>query len=53
MQKMTEHQIVAILKQPKPVSPSKNFAVNMVWAIQLSINGVINTMVWKSQILNA
>jgi hypothetical protein len=40
MKKMIEHQIVTILKKPKPVFPSENFTVNMVWTIQPSINGV-------------
>ena len=52
MKKMIEHQIVYILKKLKPVFLSKNFAVNMASATRLSINGVINTVVWKPQISN-
>jgi hypothetical protein len=42
---MSEHQIVAILKEAEAGILVKELCRNMAWAIQLSINSVINTMV--------
>ena len=45
--RMTESQIVAILKEAEAGMPVKISAVSTVSAIQRFINGAKNTVAWK------
>ncbi|SCB89803.1 hypothetical protein GA0061080_100857 [Gilliamella intestini] len=53
MKKMTEHQIVAILKEAEAGIPVKELCRKYGMVIQLSINGEKNTAEWKLRISNA